>query len=96
MEGVGLTRGAIPKGSYKDVVNNDVDIPDDRHGQHIVAHAKVPADVVHDFTRSRRKRRRRRKVHPAFKDFVTQGAPKLPACRCIGRRARVREAGLLK
>ena len=34
MEGVGLSRGVIPKGSYKDVVNNDAGHPDHRHGQH--------------------------------------------------------------
>src|SRR4029078_1414633 len=51
MESVGLSRGVIPKGSYKDVVNNDQDIPTIAMANTIVANAKVPNDVVHNFVK---------------------------------------------
>ena len=98
MEGVGLTRGVIPKGSYKDVVNNDVDIPTIAMANTIVANAKVPADVVHDFTKVLVSNVDGvRKVHPAFKDFDPKDAPKLSSLPLHpGAERAYREAGLLK
>ena len=52
LEANGLSRGAIPKGSYKDVVNNDKDIPTIAMANTIVANAKTPSDVVYQFTTS--------------------------------------------
>src|SRR5256886_9475247 len=98
MEGVGLTRGVIPKGSYKDVVNNDVDIPTIAMANTIVANAKVPADVVHDFTKVLVSNVDGvRKVHPAFKDFDPKDAPKLSSLPLHpGAERAYREAGRLK
>ncbi len=98
MEGLGLTRGIIPKGSYKDVVNNDVDIPTIAMANTIVANAKVPADVVHDFTKVLVTNVDGvRKVHPAFKDFDPKDAPKLASLPLHpGAERAYREAGLLK
>ena len=75
MEGVGLARCVIPKGSYKDVVNNDKDIPTIAMANTIVANAKVPTDVVHDFVKVLVGQRRRR----------AQGAPGLQGLRPQGR-----------
>jgi TRAP transporter TAXI family solute receptor len=98
MEGLGLSRGVIPKGSYKDVVNNDVDIPTIAMANTIVANAKVPADVVHDFTKILVMNVESvRKVHPAFKDFDPKDAPKLASLPLHpGAERAYREAGLLK
>jgi uncharacterized protein len=98
MEGLGLSRGVIPKGSYKDVVNNDVDIPTIAMANTIVASAKVPADVVHDFTKVLVSNVDGvRKVHPAFKDFDPKDAPKLSSLPLHpGAERAYREAGLLK
>src|SRR5207249_63182 len=41
MEAHGLSRGVIPRGSYKDVVNNDVDSPTIAMANAIAANAKV-------------------------------------------------------
>jgi len=98
MEGHGLSRGVIPKGSYKDVVNNDVDIPTIAMANTIVANAKVSADVVHDFTKVLVSNVDGvRKVHPAFKDFDPKDAPKLSSLPLHpGAERAYREAGLLK
>jgi hypothetical protein len=98
MEGLGLSRGVIPKGSYKDVVNNDVDIPTIAMANTIVANAKVPADVVHDFTKVLVTNVDGvRRVHPAFKDFDPKDAPKLASLPLHpGAERAYREAGLLK
>ena len=98
MEGLGLSRGVIPKGSYKDVVNNDVDIPTIAMANTIVANAKVPADVVHDFTKILVMNVESvRKVHPAFKDFDPKDAVKLANVPLHpGAEKAYKEAGLLK
>src|SRR5437868_1801970 len=98
MEGQGLTRGVIPKGSYKDVVNNDVDIPTIAMANTIVANAKVSADVIHDFTKVLVSNIESvRKVAPAFKDFDPKDAPKLASLPLHpGAERAYREAGLLK
>ncbi len=78
LESHGLSRGAIPKGSYKDVVNNDKDIPTIAMANTIVANAKTPADVVYQFTKVLLSDLNGvRKVHPAFKDFDPKDAVKL-------------------
>jgi len=98
LEGHGLSRGVIPRGSYKDVVNNDKDIPTIAMANTIVANAKVPADVVHDFTKVLVSNVDGvRKVHPAFKDFDPKDAPKLSSLPLHpGAERAYREAGLLK
>ncbi len=78
MEAHGLSRGVIPKGSYKDVVNNDVDIPTIAMANTIVANIKVSEQVVYEFTKILLKNVDAvRKVHPAFKDFNPKDAVKL-------------------
>jgi len=78
MEGLGLSRGKIPKGSYKDVVNNDVDIPTIAMANTIVANAKTPEQAVYEFTKILLGNVDAvRKVHPAFKDFDPKDAVKL-------------------
>jgi TRAP transporter TAXI family solute receptor len=98
MEGVGLSRGVIPKGSYKDVTNNDQDIPTIAMANTIVANAKVPNDVVHDFVKVLVSNVDSvRKVHPAFKDFEPKDAVKLANVPLHpGAERAYREAGLLK
>jgi TRAP transporter TAXI family solute receptor len=98
LEGFGLVRGVVPKGSYKDVVNNDQDIPTVVMANTIVANAKVPADVVHDFTRVLVSNVDAvRKVHPAFKDFDPKDAVRLANVPLHpGAERAYREAGLLK
>jgi TRAP transporter TAXI family solute receptor len=98
LEGYGLTRGAVPKGSYKDVVNNDRDIPTVVMANTIVANAKVPADVIHDFTKVLVGNVDAvRKVAPAFKDFDPKDAVKLASVPLHpGAERAYREAGLLK
>lgn len=97
MEGQGLSRGVIPKGSYKDVVNNDVDIPTIAMANAIVANAKVPEQQVYEFTKILLKNVDDvRKVHPAFKDFNPKDAVKLANVPLHPGAARAyREAGLL-
>jgi TRAP transporter TAXI family solute receptor len=78
MEGLGLSRGVIPKGSYKDVVNNDVDIPTIAMANTIVANAKTSEQAVYEFTKLLLGNLDAvRKVHPAFKDFDPKDAVKL-------------------
>lgn len=78
MEGLGLSRGVIPKGSYKDVVNNDVDIPTIAMANTIVANAKTSEQAVYEFTKLLLGNVDAvRKVHPAFKDFDPKDAVKL-------------------
>jgi TRAP transporter TAXI family solute receptor len=98
MESVGLSRGVIPKASYKDVVNNDQDIPTIAMANTIVANAKVPNDVVHDFVKVLLGNLDAvRKVHPAFKDFDPKDAVKLANVPLHpGAERAYREAGLLK
>jgi TRAP transporter TAXI family solute receptor len=98
MEGHGLSRGVIPKGTYKDVVNNDRDIPTIAMANTIVANAKVPAGVVHDFVKVLLGNLDGvRKVHPAFKDFDPKDAVKLGNVPLHpGAERAYREAGLLK
>ena len=98
MEGLGLSRGVIPKGTYKDVVNNDQDIPTIAMANTIVAGAKVPNDVVHDFVKVLLANLDGvRKVHPAFKDFDPKSALRLANVPLHpGAERAYREAGLLK
>ena len=78
MEGLGLSRGVIPKGSYKDVVNNNVDIPTIAMANTIVANAKTSEQAVYEFTKLLLGNLDAvRKVHPAFKDFNPKDAVKL-------------------
>jgi TRAP transporter TAXI family solute receptor len=98
LETHGLSRGAIPKGSYKDVVNNDRDIPTIAMANTIVANAKTPPDVVYQFTRVLLSDLAGvRKVHPAFKDFDPKDAVKLGNVPLHpGAEKAYKEAGLLK
>jgi len=98
LESHGLSRGAIPKGSYKDVVNNDKDIPTIAMANTIVANAKLSADVVHDFVKVLLGNLDGvRKVHPAFKDFNPRDAVKLANVPLHpGAEKAYKEAGLLK
>ena len=78
MESLGLSRGLIPKGSYKDVVNNDVNIPTIAMANTIVANAKTSEQAVYDLTKILLGNLNAvRKVHPAFKDFDPKDAVKL-------------------
>ena len=98
LESHGLSRGVIPKGSYKDVVNNDKDIPTIAMANTIVANAKTPADVVYQFTKVLLSDLNGvRKVHPAFKDFDPKDAVKLANVPLHpGAEKAYKEAGLLK
>jgi TRAP transporter TAXI family solute receptor len=78
LEGLGLARGVVPKGSYKDVVNNDADIATIAMANAIVANAKTSPEAVYDFTKIVLGNVDAvRKIHPAFKDFSTRDAVKL-------------------
>ena len=98
LEGHGLSRGVIPRGSYKDVVNNDKDIPTIAMANAIVANQKVAADVVYQFTKVLLADVTAvRKVHPAFKDFDPKDAVRLANVPLHpGAEKAYREAGLLK
>jgi len=98
LESHGLSRGVIPKGSYKDVANNDKDIPTIAMANTIVANAKTPADVVYQFTKVLLSDLNGvRKVHPAFKDFDPKDAVKLANVPLHpGAEKAYKEAGLLK
>lgn len=98
MEGLGLSRGVIPRGSYRDVVNNDVDIPTIAMANTIVASARTPEPVVYEFTRILLGNVDAiRKVHPAFKDFDPKDAVKLANVPLHPGAARAyREARLLQ
>jgi uncharacterized protein len=98
LEANGLSRGVIPKGSYKDVANNDQDIPTIAMANTIVANAKVPADIVYQFTKVLLSDVSGiRKVHPAFKDFDPKDAVRLANVPLHpGAERAYKEAGLLK
>jgi hypothetical protein len=97
LEGLGLARGVIPRGSYKDVANNDQDITTIAMANTIVANAKVPEDVVYAFVKTALANLDGvRKIHPAFKDFNPRDAVKLANVPLHPGAARAyREAGLL-
>ena len=98
LEGHGLSRGVIPRGSYKDVVNNDKDIPTITMANTIVANQKVPADVIYQFTKVLLADVNGvRRVHPAFKDFEPKDAVRLANVPLHpGAERAYKEAGLLK
>lgn len=98
LEGLGLAKGVVPRGTYKDVANNDVDIPTITMANTIVANAKTPADVVYQFTKILVSNVDGiRKVHPAFKDFDPKDAVKLANVPLHpGAERAYKEAGLLK
>ena len=98
LEGLGLAKGVVPRGSYKDVVNNDVDIPTITMANTIVANAKTPPDTVYEFTKILVGNVDAvRKVHPAFKDFDPKDAVKLANVPLHpGAERAYKEAGLLK
>jgi TRAP transporter TAXI family solute receptor len=98
LEGHGLSRGVIPRGSYKDVVNNDKDIPTIAMANAIVANQKVTADVVYQFTKVLLADVNAvRKVHPAFKDFDPKDAVRLANVPLHpGAEKAYKETGLLK
>lgn len=98
MEGLGLARGVIPKGSYRDVVNNDQDIPTIAMANTIVANAKASSEAIYNFTKILLANVDSvRKVHPAFKNFDPQDAVKLANVPLHpGAERAYKEAGLLK
>jgi hypothetical protein len=98
LEGLGLAKGVVPRGTYKDVVNNDVDIPTITMANTIVANAKTPPDAVYQFTKILVGNVDAiRKVHPAFKDFDPKDAVKLANVPLHpGAERAYKEAGLLK
>jgi TRAP transporter TAXI family solute receptor len=98
LESNGLSRGVIPKGSYKDVANNDQDIPTIAMANTIVANAKTPPDVVYQLTKVLLADVPGiRKVHPAFKDFDPKDAVRLANVPLHpGAERAYKEAGLLK
>ncbi len=97
LEGFGLSRGVIPRGSYKDVVNNDQDIPTIAMANTIVASARVSEDVVYQFVKvALANLDGVRKIHPAFKDFDPRNAVRLANVPLHPGAARAyKEAGLL-
>ncbi len=97
LEALGLSRGVIPKGSYKDVVNNNQDIPTIAMANTIVANIKVSEDAVYHLTKiALGNLDAVRKIHPAFKDFNPKDAVKLADVPLHPGAARAyKEAGLL-
>ena len=97
MEAQGLSRGVIPKGSYKDVVNNTQDIPTIAMANTIVANAKVSEQAIYEFTKILLTNVDAvRKVHPAFRDFNPKDAVRLANVPLHPGAAKAyREAGLL-
>ena len=97
MEGLGLSRGVIPKGSYKDVVNNDQDIPTITMANTIVANIKVSEDAVYRLVKiTLGNLEGVRKIHPAFKDFDPKAAVRLANVPLHPGAAKAyKEAGLL-
>jgi TRAP transporter TAXI family solute receptor len=97
LEGLGLSRGVIPRGSYRDVVNNDQDIPTIAMANTIVASAKVSEDIVYHFVKAALGHLDGvRKIHPAFKDFNPKDAVRLANVPLHPGAARAyKEAGLL-
>jgi hypothetical protein len=98
MEGLGLSRGSIPKGSYKDVVNNDAEIPTIAMANTIVANIKTSEAVIYDFTKILLGNLEAvRKVHPAFKDFDPKSAVALANVPLHPGAAKAyKEAGLIR
>ncbi len=98
LEGVGLSRGSVPKSTYKDVTNNTVDIPTIAMANTIVANAKAPEQMVYEFTKILLGNVDAvRKVHPAFKDFNPKDAVKLADVPLHPGAARAyKEAGLIR
>lgn len=97
LEALGLSRGVIPKGSYKDVVNNNQAIPTIAMANTIVANIKVSEDAVYHFTKILLADVNAvRKVHPAFQDFNPKDAVKLANVPLHPGAAKAyKEAGLL-
>jgi TRAP transporter TAXI family solute receptor len=97
LEALGLARGVIPRGSYKDVVNNDRDIPTVAMANTIVANIKVSEDAVYRFTKILLSDVSAvRKLHPAFKDFNPKDAVTLGNVPLHPGAAKAyKEAGLL-
>lgn len=98
LETLGLARGVVPKGSYKDVTNNDKDIPTIAMANTIVANAKTDPAAVYEFTKILLGNLEAvRKVHPAFKNFDPKDAVKLANVPLHpGAEKAYKEAGLLK
>ncbi len=98
LEMLGLSRGVIPKGTYKDVVNNDRDITTIAMANTIVATAKASPEMVYEFTKVLLSNLDAvRKIHPAFKDFNPKDAVKLGNVPLHpGAEKAYREAGLIK
>lgn len=98
LEALGLSRGIVPKGTYKDVANNDRDIPTIAMANTIVANAKVSAQPVYEFTKVLLANLDGvRKVHPAFKDFNPKDAVKLANVPLHpGAEKAYKEAGLVR
>jgi TRAP transporter TAXI family solute receptor len=94
----GITRSIIPAGSYKDVVNNDVDIATIGMTNTIVTSARVSSDVIYDFTRTLLGNvEALRGIDPAFKDFDPRDAVKLANVPLHpGAEKAYREAGLIR
>jgi TRAP transporter TAXI family solute receptor len=97
LEARGLSRGVVPRGAYKDVVNNDRDIPTITMANTIVANIKVSEDIVYHFVKvALGNLDALRKIHPAFKDFDPKDAVKLGNVPLHPGAARAyKEAGLL-
>jgi TRAP transporter TAXI family solute receptor len=97
LEGLGLRRGVVPRGSYKDVVNNDRDIPTVAMANTIVANIKVSEEAVYHFVKVALGHLDAvRTIHPAFKDFDPRDAAKLANVPLHPGAARAyKEAGLL-
>lgn len=98
LERFGLTRSHVPRGSYKDVANNDADIPTIGMANTIVTSAKVPAEFIHDLVRILLADLDAvRRLHPAFRDFDPKDAVKLADVPLHpGAEQAYREAGLIK
>jgi TRAP transporter TAXI family solute receptor len=96
--GFGLVRAVVPGGSYKDVVNNNLDILTAAMANTIVTSEKVPAEAIYDFTKILLGNLDAlRKIHPAFKDFDPKDAVKLANVPLHpGAEKAYREAGLIK
>jgi uncharacterized protein len=96
--GFGLVRATVPKGSYKDVVNNDAEIVTAAMANTVVTSEKVPAEVIYDFTRILLGNLDAvRKIHPAFSEFDPRDAVTLANVPLHPGAARAyREAGLIK
>jgi TRAP transporter TAXI family solute receptor len=97
LEALGLVRGIVPKGSYKDVANNDRDILTVAMANTIVASIKLSEDAVYHFTKiALGNLDAVRKIHPAFKDFNPKDAVTLADVPLHPGAARAyKEAGLL-